>query len=172
MTLHSEVLTIPTSFAKKGIKGTTFRLGLPTPLHEKLKFLVELGFGGSEEMQAGKSTFVPRKVLGQMLSKFPVPDTVPDDCEVIRVDVSGTKSGVKKTVRLESIIHAHKEWKVSCGALDTGVPPSIVAQMIARGQIKQHGVLAPELCVPRKEFFEQLSKRQININKKELVLAR
>jgi saccharopine dehydrogenase-like NADP-dependent oxidoreductase len=132
---------------------------------------VELGFGGSEEMQSGKSSFVPRKVLAQMLAKFPIPKCVPDDCEAVRVDVSGSKGGAKKTIRLESIIRADKEWQVSCGALDTGVPPSIVAQMIADGEIKDRGVLAPEVCVPRKAFFDALAKRRITIEKHVLDAA-
>jgi saccharopine dehydrogenase-like NADP-dependent oxidoreductase len=63
------------------------------------------------------------------------------------------------------VIYADKRWKVSCGALDTGVPPSIVAQMIVRGDIKEHGVLAPEVCVPRQLFFDELTKRNIVIKR-------
>ena len=62
-------------------------------------------------------------------------------------------------------VMAHKAWKVSCGALDTGVPPSIVAQMICRGEIKQRGVLAPESCVPAQRFFEELAKRCMEMRK-------
>jgi len=172
LTLHSEVLTIPKSFADKGLRGTTFRLGLPSAMHDKLKFLVELGFGGSKEVQTDKSSFVPRKVLAKMLSQFPIPQCVPDDCEAVRVDVIGSKGGAKKTIRVESIIRADTEWKVSCGAYDTGVPPSIVAQMIADGTITDRGVLAPEVCVPRKEFFDALAKRRITIEKRVLELAK
>jgi lysine 6-dehydrogenase len=165
LTLHSEVLTLPTSYAKKHIKAVTFRLGLPQEFHEKLKLLVDLGLGSPEPVEVQGSQVVPRKVLAKMIEKFPVPAQTPDDCEVIRVDVKGAAKGVDKLVRLESIIYADKKWKVSCGALDTGVPPSIVAQMMAKGSIKEHGVLAPEECVPRQAFFDELAKRNIVINK-------
>jgi saccharopine dehydrogenase-like NADP-dependent oxidoreductase len=165
LTLHSEVLTLPLTYASKGIKSVTFRLGLPTEFHEKLKLLVDLGFGATEPIEVQGTQIVPRKVLAKMIEKFPIPAQTPDDCEVIRVDVKGAKGGAEKLVRLESIIYADKKWKVSCGALDTGVPPSIVAQMIAKGAITAHGVLAPEECVPRKPFFDELAKRNIVVNK-------
>lgn len=164
-TLHSEVLTIPQSLSKKQIKSCTFRLGLPKAFHEKLKLLVDLGFGESEAVEVQSTKVSPRKVLAKMIERKPIPTQAPDDCEVVRVDVKGTANGASKMNRMESIIFADKKWKVSCGALDTGVPPSIVAQMIATGAIKEHGVLAPEECVPRQHFFDELAKRNIVIKK-------
>lgn len=171
LTLHSEVLTLPQTYASKGVKQVTFRLGLPTSFHEKLKLLASLGLGDTEPIKLQGSEFVPRKVLAKLLEKFTVPATTPDDCEVIRVDVKGSANGIDKLVRLESIIYADKKWKVSCGALDTGVPPSIVAQFIARGIIEERGVLAPETCVPRQLFFEELKKRNIVVNKSAQVAS-
>jgi saccharopine dehydrogenase-like NADP-dependent oxidoreductase len=66
---------------------------------------------------------------------------------------------------MESIVYSHPEWRVSCGALDTGVPPSIVAQMICLGQIAERGALPPEQCVPPLLFFDELEKRQIPMRK-------
>lgn len=40
-TLHSEVLTLPMTFGPKGIKKSTFRLGLPLDFHQKMKFLID-----------------------------------------------------------------------------------------------------------------------------------
>ena len=161
LTLHSEVATLPLTYKKKGVSNVTFRLGLPTNFHEKLKFLVNLGFGSSQALNLQEGPAVPRKVLAKLLEKFPAPDGDPDDCEIVRVDVKGSKGDTKTLVRLETTVFAHKEWKLSCGALDTGVPPSIVAQMIAQGQIPERGVLAPEACVPPEPFFAELAKRTI-----------
>jgi lysine 6-dehydrogenase len=143
LTLHSEVLTLPLTYAAKKIKAVTFRLGLPAAFHEKLKLLVDLGLGDTEPVDVGGTQIVPRKVLAKMIERIPIPAQEVDDCEVIRVDVKGAKNGTDTLVRLESTIYSDKKWKVSCGALDTGVPPSIVAQMIANGVITAHGVLAP-----------------------------
>lgn len=175
-TLHSEVLTIPMSFAAKGIKKTTFRLGLPIDFHKKLEFLMQLGFGSATKIDTREGEFTPRKILAAMIGQFPVPQYDPDDCEVVRVDVRGKKKasaktspGLEVTVRMETTVLADKRWKVSCGALDTGVPPSIAAQLILNGEVCGPGVLAPELAFSPEKFFAELAKRKIVITSNELV---
>lgn len=164
-TLHSEVATLPLSYEKKGVRNVTFRLGLPEDFHEKLKFLVDLGFGGSEPLDIDGCSATPRRILARVLQRFPSPSGDPNDCEVVRVDLRGKIKGSPALVRLETTVRSNDRWKVSCGALDTGVPPSIVAQMIGSGQIKDCGVLAPETCVPHKPFFDELAKRSIVMRK-------
>jgi saccharopine dehydrogenase-like NADP-dependent oxidoreductase len=171
LTLHSEVATLPESYREKGVKGVTFRLGLPPEFHHKLKLLVDIGFGGSEKIKIDNAEVAPRKVLAKLLERFPAPEQEPDDCEVVRVDVKGKRQGAATLIRLETIVRPHKEWKVSCGALDTGVPPSIAAQMILQGKISGKGVMAPEICIPAEHFFAELSKRYINIEKQTLAYA-
>lgn len=161
LTLHSEVATLPLSYKNKGVRNVTFRLGLPEELHKALKFLVDLGFGTTTALPAELGGANPRKVLAHLIGKIETPTSDPNDSEVVRVDIAGKKSGLKKLVRMETTVLAHKEWNVSCGALDTGVPPSIVAHMIASGEIKARGVLAPESCVPIQPFFDELAKRDI-----------
>jgi saccharopine dehydrogenase-like NADP-dependent oxidoreductase len=162
LTLHSEIATIPLNYRHKGIKNATYRLGLPAQFHERMKFLVDLGFAAKEPLFVDHGKEVnPRAILAKIIEKHPVPRQDPDDAEVIRVDVSGTRHGRAASVRMETTVLAHKEWKVSCGALDTGVPPSIVAQMICLGVVSDRGVLAPESCVPPELFFTELAKRDI-----------
>ena len=55
----------------------------------------------------------------------------------------------------------------SAGDVDTGCPPSIIAQMIATGVIAQRGVLPPEVAVPVEPFFRELRKRGMKIVVKE-----
>ena len=50
----------------------------------------------------------------------------------------------------------------------TGYPISIIAQMIEKGQIQDRGVFGSEEVVPCKPFFEELSKRNIIIEKKKM----
>lgn len=175
LTLHSEIATLPLTYQSKGIKRATYKLGLPAEFHERAKFLVELGFGDKTEVKVADSKVNPRRMLAAMIEKHAVPTVDPNDCEVVRVDVRGTKAGRTALIRMESIIYSHPEWKLSCGALDTGVPPSVVAQFIGLGVIKDRGVLAPEQCVPSELFFLELSKRSIPMRKltdEDLVLIR
>lgn len=161
LTLHSEVATIPLNYQHKGIKNATYRLGLPSQFHERMKFLVDLGFADKQPLEVDGVKANPRAILAKIIEKHPVPQQEPDDAEVIRVDVLGTRHGRQASVRMETTVLASKDWKVSCGALDTGVPPSIVAQMIALGVVSDRGVLAPEVCVPPELFFTELAKRDI-----------
>jgi saccharopine dehydrogenase-like NADP-dependent oxidoreductase len=165
LTLHSEVATLPLSYKDKGVQRVTYRLGLPALFHERCKFLVDLGFGATNPIKIDGVEIKPRKILAAMIDQHKVPEADPDDCEVIRVDVSGTKGGRQMLSRLETTVMAHKTWKISCGALDTGVPPSIVAQMICRGDIQERGVCAPETCVPAQKFFVELAKRGMEMRK-------
>lgn len=165
LTLHSEIATLPLSYQSRGIRGATYKLGLPAEFHERAKFLVELGFGATKELKVDDVSVKPRRMLAKLIESHDVAVAEPDDCEVIRVDVKGSRSGRQTLVRMESIVNSRSDWKVSCGALDTGVPPSIVAQMIGLQVIKQTGVVAPELCVSPKLFFLELAKRAIPMRK-------
>ncbi|MBI5171949.1 MAG: saccharopine dehydrogenase NADP-binding domain-containing protein [Candidatus Melainabacteria bacterium] len=166
-TLHSEVLTLPQTYKEKGIKNCTFRLGLPLEFHEKIKFLMSLGFGSREKLNTREGDFTPRKILAAMLSSFPTPESEPDDCEVVRVDVRGMMDGKPTLCRLETTVYSVKRWHegISCGALDTGVPPSIVAQMLVADEIISTGVLAPEVAVPAGAFFAELARRDIHMKR-------
>lgn len=171
LTLHSEIATLPESYRDKGVKNVTFRLGLPLEFHEKLKLLVDLGFGSNEAISTEEGSVTPRKVLAKLVERFPMPSEESDDCEVLRVDVKGIKQGRSELIRLETIVRPHKSWKVSSGALDTGVPPSIVAQMLVNGAITAKGVFAPEACVPDVQFFDELAKRSVIVTKKSILRA-
>jgi lysine 6-dehydrogenase len=171
LTLHSEIATLPDSFRAKGLKQATFRLGLPVDFHEKLKFLVDLGMASTEAISTAEGKITPRKVLAKLVESFQMPSVEPNDCEVIRTDITGTRGRCEEKIRLETIVRPHERWKISSGALDTGVPPSIVAQMIVNGEIKANGVMAPELCVPQDLFFQELSRRSIVISQKSISLV-
>jgi len=167
-TLHSEVLTIPATYKDKGIKRVTFRLGLPLEFHDKIKFLMALGFGAKEKLATREGEFTPRKMLAHIINSFPVPKYDPDDCEVVRVDVRGSQGGTVKFIRMETTVFADQKQKISCGALDTGVPPSIVAQMLMANEIKHTGVVAPEVAVDAESFFAALASRGIIMRRIEI----
>ena len=84
-----------------------------------------------------------------------------------RVEVSGVKDGVQAAYIYEFIDLYDPENDISAMARTTAFPCSIVAQMIARGEFKETGVVHlvkigwdEELS---KRFFTELAKRRINI---------
>ncbi len=49
---------------------------------------------------------------------------------------------------------------------NVGIPLSIGAQMIAKGKVESKGVFPPEASIDPIEFFNELSKRGIQIREK------
>jgi lysine 6-dehydrogenase len=96
-----------------------------------------------------------RDVMAGKIPNRPVLRGQPDDYEIARVIVDG--------LILDCHVRANKRWHASAGDVDTGCPPSIVAQMIVTGLIAQRGVLAPEVAVPVEPFFKELRKRGMEV---------
>jgi saccharopine dehydrogenase-like NADP-dependent oxidoreductase len=60
--------------------------------------------------------------------------------------------------------------KTSGGTLDTGIPCSIAAQMIASGNVKMSGVCAPESSINPEIMFKELRKRGIAVLKNSITI--
>ena len=93
----------------------------------------------------------------------------PDEGDAIcqRVTVSGKKDGVDAAYGYEFMDFYDFENDISAMARTTAFPCSIVAQMIAKGDIKTPGVIHPAKIGYDEGlsniFFKELSKRKINI---------
>ena len=157
-TLHSEVAMFPRSFPS--LKEASFKVAFPEQFTQKVKFLVELGFASREKVVRDVS---PREMLLALSAKQTAIDSEPQDCDALRVHAKGIKNGRMVEAMAESVILPHPKWKIAAGSLDTGVPLSIVGQMLARGEIKQAGVMCPETSVPADAFFAELEKRGIQV---------
>jgi len=153
-TLHSEVAMFPRSYAD--LKDASFKVAFEPDFTRKMRFLVELGFASRESVGGGMS---PREMLLALAARQATPTGDPSDCDILRVEVSGRKAGERVMRKGELTALPHPTWKVAAGALDTGVPLSIVGQMLARGTIATPGVLCPETAVPAELFFRELSRR-------------
>ncbi|MFD1606977.1 saccharopine dehydrogenase family protein [Oceanobacillus luteolus] len=162
-TIHPEPVTLYESFKELGCKNTTFSIALPEEFHEKVKFLVELGFGSTEPIDMGGVQVAPRKALLSVVNRLEQPKVDKEQYSVTRVDVAGTKDGSDEKVVVEVYVGTQKKWNIPAGALKTSLPPSIVAQMLARGEVKNKGVFPPEKCIETKPFFEELKKRGMEI---------
>ncbi len=157
-TLHSEVAMFPRSFPS--LREASFKVAFPEDFTNKMRFLVELGFASREKILRDVS---PREMLIALTAKQPAPDAEPKDCDVIRVHAKGVKNGKPVEAMAESIILPHPEWRVAAGTLDTGVPLSIVGQMLAKREINAPGVLCPEIAVPAERFLQELARRGITV---------
>jgi len=166
---HSEVATIPISFAEKGVKYVEWKEGSADI--EKLKMLPDIGLGRTDKVNIGGKEIVPRDFLFQLLKSqgmFNPPENVQvKDFEITVVEAEGIDDGKYKNVKVFAYFKYDEKWKVSASQKEVGVPASIVAQMIVSNTLKGKGVKPAEQIIPPKQFFNELSKRDIKIKVEE-----
>lgn len=166
--IHSEPVQFARSFKDKGIKEASFKLSLPKEFEDRIKFLADVGFASEEPLLVEGNQVNPLKTMVSVVNRYlnrydNSKDGQLNDSDVLRAVIKGTKDGVEKEVVVESVIRTSQRWGFMAGALDTGIPPSIVAQMICRGEITERGALAPEQCVPPIPYFKELAKREMPV---------
>ncbi|MBI4009746.1 MAG: saccharopine dehydrogenase NADP-binding domain-containing protein [Candidatus Aenigmarchaeota archaeon] len=163
-TLHSEVATFPVAFKDKGIKNCSFKGGFDFDFVNKVKFLIDAGLASEKPIKFRDAEIVPRdftvKILNQLI---PSEKIKVNDIEFLRVELTGYSKNTKKRIVVYCKAVTNKKWNLSAGSWDTGVPPSIAAQMIINGQINQAGVLPPEMCINPEIFFKELAKRNMKV---------
>jgi saccharopine dehydrogenase-like NADP-dependent oxidoreductase len=172
-TIHSEVATLPLTYKKKGIKECSFRIAFSEDLDANLRLLRSIGLLGTEPVPVGKVKVIPQQLLLALQARAPKPPPftgVPDEYEIVRALVRGSRDGqeVEETVDLHT--PGIPEWGLGVD-VDTGCPPSIVAQMLLSGVISQRGVLAPEVAIPAEPFFAELAKRRMRVERNVRVLS-
>jgi saccharopine dehydrogenase-like NADP-dependent oxidoreductase len=163
--LHSECATFPVSFRDKGIRHVSFKIAFPTDFMTKLKFLVDLGFGSDQPISLRGVSVSPREVLTRLVEMVPVEEVEPQDCDVLRVVVSGEANGQQVEITNQVVVLPYRRWGVSAGALDTGTPLAIVGRMLARGEITRRGTHGPEACVPVEPFFRELARYDMHVSR-------
>jgi lysine 6-dehydrogenase len=183
-TLHSEVATLPLHFADRGIRSVSFKVGFPAEFMDKLALLTALGLADTTPVELPGGPVVPRELLVHCITQtatMPGPESAPDDAEAIWVRVRGRRAGPSGDPALapretsgaadgspverlaECVVRPHPTWQAGAGQLDTGVPPSIVAQFLAAKVIDRPGVLAPEDAVPPEPFLAELAARNMEV---------
>lgn len=168
--LHSECATFPVSFKDRGIRHVYFKIAFPTDFMNKLKFLVDLGFGRDEPLSIRGASVSPREVLTRLVESFPVESVEPQDCDVLRVITTGEAQGQTVEITNQVVVQPYRRWGVSAGALDTGTPLAIVGRMLANGEITRRGTHGPEVCVPPEPFLRELARYDMHMTTERLVL--
>ncbi|MDP2672866.1 MAG: saccharopine dehydrogenase NADP-binding domain-containing protein [Nanoarchaeota archaeon] len=154
-TIHSEIATLPYTLKAKNV---SFKIAFDDDFVDKIKMLKENGFISDEEIEISENKFNTKNVSLEILKRLPktIPEKI-NQYEIIRVIVSNKN----KKIIMDAKISGEVIDK------DTGVPPSIIAQMIVDGKIINKGVFPPESIIPEEDFFRELSKRKILIYKND-----
>ncbi len=145
------------------LQGKVKRLDYKTiryPGHaEKIKTLLDVGFAGTDPISIGGQITTPRELFGELLKKklsFGDKDSV-----LMRVIVQGVRNGKESTVTFTMIDRYDENSSLTAMMRTTAFPTSIIAQMIAGGEITAKGVFTPEECVPSELFIKELRERNI-----------
>ncbi|HEX2231847.1 MAG TPA: saccharopine dehydrogenase NADP-binding domain-containing protein [Thermoleophilaceae bacterium] len=129
-TLHSEVLTFPSSF---GCSESSFRLSLAPPLLERLR---ELASAGEERIERAAR------------------EAVPPSARTVSVHVV-----VADAATVTAITRPMERWGLGGGIVSTAAPAAAAVRLLARGRIEARGALPPELCIEPDDLFPQLQLR-------------
>jgi len=139
------------------IKGRLAEKTVRYPGHTRaVKSLKAWGLFSREPLRVGGKEVVPREFLKTLLDeKWKLGKE--GDVTLMRVVVSGKKSGQPLTHVFEMVDYFDPEKQYSSMAKTTSFPASIAAQMIVEGKIIQKGVLFPE-NVFQDDLFEPFIK--------------
>jgi saccharopine dehydrogenase-like NADP-dependent oxidoreductase len=162
--IHSEPATIPYTI-DKGVKNAVFRIIISPVAVSKLKMLDEVGLTSKEAIAIKGMSTSPREFLERYFGSLPrLKVEKGDEVHIVRVDVIGEKDGGEARCTFDVINDSKPEWNASSSGFVTGVPASIIAQMLARGDIQLKGVHPSEVCVKPELFIAELKKRGIKIS--------
>lgn len=168
---HAETMTLPKSLADKQIQLIEVRGTWPPDNMALIRTLYDWGFMRNDKIEVdGVSVGILDAIAGYLLQSKEGQNT---DLYgyALHVEVTGRREGKKYR---HILTHTHpasdgsaKGWeKLRAYTRCVGIPMSIGAQMIAGGQVRGSGVVAPELALEPSAVFAELAKRGILIHEK------
>ena len=160
---HSETHTLSRSLGK-GVRLIDVRGTWRANIMQALRLFADLKLTGDQSIQ-----FDGQKIPSKAFLRQHILQTSADfgaDGEwafLLNVEVLGKSEG--KPLQIISITShpGNNEWGNTATARMTGIPASIGAQKLARGEAKRTGVMAPDGCFEPLAFFAELEKRGIRV---------
>ena len=159
---HPETYTFFNFCRDKNIENVKFFAGFPEHSFQKIMDMIDLGFGRKDEVNFNGIKMRPVEFLTENLKYLKMPEGY-KETENLWVHLFGKKNGTEKLVKMECIASTLKGWEDAGCNVDTGMPASIIAQMIKNNTIKEKGSFAPEEVVPPEPFFKELRKRKMRV---------
>jgi lysine 6-dehydrogenase len=129
---------------------------------EKFKTMIDLGLCSSEEIVVDYQKINPRKVFGELLTRN-LPADEPDYV-LVRLEFVGKSGGEMKRLRYDIVDRHDEATNLSAMMRTTAFPASIIAQMMARGEVLMRGATPQEKAIDSDKFVAELARRNIVIN--------
>jgi len=159
---HPETYTFYRYFKNKGLKNIKFYAGFPEHSFRTIMSFIETGLDSKEPIDFNGRKIAPVNFLTQVLKRIKTPDGY-KETENLWVELKGIKAGKHKKILMECLVPTLNGWEDAGCNIDTGMPASIMAQMIKKGIIEDKGSFAPEAVVPPIPFFKELAKRHMKV---------
>ncbi len=160
--VHPETYTFYKNFKNKGVKNINFYAGFPHHSFETIKTLIDAGLSSYEAVDINGTKIAPVHYLTEVLKRLKIPKRYKEK-ENLWVDIHGIKDKKKKRILMQCIVPTLKGWEDAGCNIDTGMPASIMAQMVKTGGITEKGSFTPESVVPPESFFKELRKRKMRV---------
>ena len=159
---HPEIITFPRYFQSKGVRNVSFFSSFPDHSRTVIEMLLNLGFASHNPLTVGDHDVSPVSFLTASLKNLKIPKGYTEK-ENLWVHITGKKNGLAKEVRMDCVARTLKGWEDATCNIDTGMPASIMAQMVKNGVIPDRGVFSPEFVVPHEPLFKELAKRKMYV---------
>jgi len=127
------------------------------------KHLLDLGLANKEKINIGEKEIIPREEFVSFLLKI-LPKNK-KDVVLLKVLSKGKNEDKDMTINYSMIDYYDEKNSITAMMRTTSYPTSIIAQLIEKEVIKNHGVFGCEEIVPCAPFFNELKKRGIKIEK-------
>lgn len=152
--------TLPDTFLGK-IKELDYKTIRYAGHCDKFKTMIDLGLCSSDEILVDYQKVKPRKVFGELLQKY-LPADGPDYV-LVRLGFVGKKDGGVKRLRYDIVDKHDDSTGLSAMMRTTAFPASIIAQMMARGDVLTRGATPQEKAIDPDKFVAELERRDIGI---------
>ncbi len=150
--------TLPDTFLGK-ITDLDYKTIRYTGHCEKFRTMIDLGLCSSEPVEIDGVPVKPRRVLGDLLQRH-LPADKPDYV-LIRLEFEGTNSGRPNRLRYDIVDKFDQATGLSAMMRTTAFPASIIAQMMAAGEVNRRGATPQEVAIDPDKFVAELERRDI-----------
>jgi len=159
---HDEVQTLPRSVP--GVRRVAVRGCFPPQVMRLMGALMEGGLLSDVPVQIGKGEMTTHDLVSRLL--WAVPESRENQVWAygLVVEVWGERDGREVKCTYRNSHPPQEEWGGPAAYFkNVGIPLSIGAQMLAKGQVDAKGVVPPEIAFPTQPFFDELAKRGIQV---------
>jgi lysine 6-dehydrogenase len=123
--------------------------------------MIDLGLCSGEKIQVDNTEIAPRRVFGELLTKN-LPADEPDYV-LVRLEYVGKTNEERKRLRYDIVDEFDEKTGLSAMMRTTAFPASIIAQMMARGDVSARGAIPQEKAIDAEKFVAELDRRNIKI---------